>query len=369
MLARTHVCAGTRTPAGAIGILLQRAALLLLPLLVALLIPVTATCSLDENGISITEVTERILVFDTGRSAVHSNVIVIDTRGGLVVVDTHDTPASARRIRNAIEERFEGKSILCVINTHHVIDHTAGNWVFQDVPIIGHTACIAGMSFQDSLLNDAGSRAKALEVLAGIPGQLLELEVGSPKHTFLKEIVAFYEGFFNAYPVFATTMRPTVLFDDRMALNLGDTTIELIYSGGLYSVSDIVIHIPEEQVVIVGDLFQKDRLPVIGRRADVDRCIAVMEEVIGEGSEIEWVIPGHYETITVAEARIQLDYLKQLSTAVTEAKKSGTTVDGAKEELSIGKRFSRYADYNRVSFFGLDADHARNVTTLWGLLD
>ena len=88
MLARTHVCAGIRTPSEVVGTMLQRAALLLLPLLVALSIPVTVNGSFDENGINITEVTERVLVFDTGKSAVHSNVIVVDTEGGLVVVDT-----------------------------------------------------------------------------------------------------------------------------------------------------------------------------------------------------------------------------------------------------------------------------------------
>jgi glyoxylase-like metal-dependent hydrolase (beta-lactamase superfamily II) len=369
MLARDRIRYYAEDAGEANRVSLRWAVTALFLLMIGFAIPLDAMCSIDSDDVNVTSVTDRVFVFDTGKSAVHSNVIAVNTELGIVVIDTHDSPASAQLIRNVIEEMFAGKKVFCVINTHHVFDHTAGNWVFKDVPIIGHTECIAGMSFQDSLINDAVSRAKAQNILSDIPSQLVELEVGSAKHTLLKEIRVFYENFFMAYPVYATTMRPTVLFEDQLALDLGDLTLVLEYTGGLYSASDILICIPEEQVLVVGDLFQKNRLPVVGLKANVQRCIAVTERVIGDGSDVEWVIPGHFDVMTTAEVRSQLDYLEKLGEAVSEAKKNGSTLDEARERLAIEKHFSDYAGFNRFSFYGISADHARNITTLWGMLD
>ena len=69
------------------------------------------------------------------------------------------------------------------------------------------------------------------------------------------------------------------------------------------------------------------------------------------------------------EAREQLAYFEQLRDAVVEAKSAGGTLEEAKEELSLGKRFIQYRGYNPFSFTGVEADHAGAVERMWNAVE
>ena len=47
----------------------------------------------------------------------------------------------------------------------------------------------------------------------------------------------------------------TFSFSDRMILDLGDVSFHLYFFGRAHSGSDILIHIPEEKLLLTGDLF------------------------------------------------------------------------------------------------------------------
>ena len=53
---------------------------------------------------------------------------------------------------------------------------------------------------------------------------------------------------------------PTVLFEKNLILDMGDMTIELYSIGGMHTDSDIVIFVPEEGLVAIGDV-PPDQLP------------------------------------------------------------------------------------------------------------
>ena len=54
---------------------------------------------------------------------------------------------------------------------------------------------------------------------------------------------------------------PTIAFADRMTLDMGDVNLQMIYFGkGGHSGSDIIILVPEEKLVVTGDLFLADSL-------------------------------------------------------------------------------------------------------------
>ena len=48
---------------------------------------------------------------------------------------------------------------------------------------------------------------------------------------------------------------PSKTFNDRMTLDLGDLTLKLYYFGRAHSGSDILIQVPEEELLLTGDLF------------------------------------------------------------------------------------------------------------------
>src|SRR3954453_19450760 len=73
-----------------------------------------------------------------------SNAGAIDTPGGMLVIDTQQYARLTRQFRDTLQ-RNTGKPVRSVINTHCHLDHTAGNIVFADVPILAHEKTLAAM--------------------------------------------------------------------------------------------------------------------------------------------------------------------------------------------------------------------------------
>ena len=46
---------------------------------------------------------------------------------------------------------------------------------------------------------------------------------------------------------------PTLTFSDRMTLDLGDTTFDLSYIGGMHTASDTAVFVPEHGLLLTGD--------------------------------------------------------------------------------------------------------------------
>ena len=73
-----------------------------------------------------------------------SNAGAIDTPTGMLAVDAQQYPRLARQFRTALDTA-SGKPVRELINTHCHLDHTAGNGVFADVPILAHEKTLAAM--------------------------------------------------------------------------------------------------------------------------------------------------------------------------------------------------------------------------------
>ena len=88
---------------------------------------------------------------------------------------------------------------------------------------------------------------------------------------------------------------PTKTFKDTMNISTGDITLNLIYFGKAHSGSDIIIHIPEERILMVGDLFSQGGRPSIGEanKEDIERWIIVKHWIDDRMDEIDKVIGGH----------------------------------------------------------------------------
>src|ERR1700721_4009548 len=74
-----------------------------------------------------------------------SNAGAIETPEGVIVIDTQQYPRLARELRAAVAART-AKPVRIVVNTHCHLDHTHGNTVFADVPILAHDKTLAAMN-------------------------------------------------------------------------------------------------------------------------------------------------------------------------------------------------------------------------------
>jgi glyoxylase-like metal-dependent hydrolase (beta-lactamase superfamily II) len=269
------------------------------------------------------KISERVLVVKLINQYGALNVTAITTEKGIVVIDTAWPPAATREIRGTIEKELERGDFSYLINTHGHTDHASGNQVFKDAVIIGH----------ENIFDAMNSTEK----------RKIQLNLGDD---YVKT-------------------PPDVTFNDRLELDMGDISLELIYFGMAHSGADILIYIPEEKLLMVGDTFDYNFLPYISEEGnyDIARWITVLEYFLYEAPGVETVIGGHRETFDGKLLSGYLDYLKELWNGVDKAVKEGLSLEEAKQKLL--KSISRVAFSHLKS---TDEDYERNIIGVWKIM-
>jgi glyoxylase-like metal-dependent hydrolase (beta-lactamase superfamily II) len=84
-----------------------------------------------------------------------------------------------------------------------------------------------------------------------------------------------------------------VTFEGRHILDLGDVTIHLIYCCPAHTVTDIFVFIPEERIVVTGDLFNSPNSFsfVMNPLNDIPAVLGAIDFSLERGVEV--VVPGH----------------------------------------------------------------------------
>ncbi len=212
------------------------------------------------------------------------NVTLIGGGDGLLVVDTH---ASARAARAVVEDirRLGAGEVVRVVNTHEHFDHTFGNSelraAYGAVPILAHeTAAERTVA--------SGERIKAL----------YDDEPDDPHREEVQatEIVA-----------------ADTTFSSALALDLGDRMIELVHPGRGHTAGDIIVRIPDADVVLAGDLVEESAergsVPGFGQDCypmDWPLSLDVVLALTGPSSRI---VPGH-------GAVVDRDFVEEQRTAI-----------------------------------------------------
>jgi len=159
--------------------------------------------------------------------------------------------------------------------------------------------------------------------------------------------------------------QPNLTFDEKLVLHLGDITIKLHYCTPDYSESDILIHVPEEKLLVVGDIFNRDRIPLLHEKSDVKRWLDLFEPFIIGKEEVRHIIGGHDEMISLDELKAQYEYLKDLWEGVSAAKKQGLTLDKIKNIYAFNKRYSHLSHLKIYWISTPDNLHERNIEYIW----
>lgn len=170
-----------------------------------------------------TEIADRIWVarypwFDV-------NVGLIAGEHGLVVVDTNasdvlgaETLAAVRRISTA--------PIVAAVNTHVHFDHVLGNGVFaaDGAELVAHEA--AADAFDAHLATIRAASAAEVD----------------PRFAAL---------------VATEPVAPTRTFSSALTVDLGDRVLELVHPGRGHTDGDVVVRVPEADVLFAGDLVEE----------------------------------------------------------------------------------------------------------------
>lgn len=317
-----------------------------------------------ENEFPITPVrlSERLLVFKTGNLFPISNVCALQTGRGIVVVDSSFSYSLAGRIREAIEKEFERRDFAFLINTHHHHDHTNGNQAFADAAIVGHEKCVPGMlkfrEAKDRFAANMQAYAQRVE------SQLEDLAEGAPEREAKKEELAFARTCATDLLGDYRSTLPTITFTDRLTIDMDDITLELYYLGNAHTDNDIIVFVPEEGALFMGDVFREGMLEYyFAGNIDVPRWLRIMDSILGRGVEIRHLVCGH-SIPEPWELEVRLDYWRVLWEGAAAAIGAGKTLEDFQAEYLLANKYNGMRGVDAADEESIEL-HKKNVETVW----
>ncbi|MFH0761110.1 MAG: MBL fold metallo-hydrolase [Bacteroidota bacterium] len=317
----------------------------------------------DRSHIPVTKVkiSKDIILYKTGETAAYPNMIAVKTTEGTVVFDALQYPDVAQRVREMIKKDFGGK-VACLVNTHGWYDHTGGDEVFKDVPIIGHSKLKTEMPDFYKQMNNPQA-GKYFEDMISKSESLRSTYPGDPKE--IDEAIESTRNFISDLGKGAMkAIIPDTLIDDQYTLNMGDKTFKMYHNTPGYSESDIIIYIPEEKALIIGDVFNKNRLPWLNPATNLESWEKLFQPYLSEGPDVKYFIGTHGDVMTIDEVREQFNYLNKLNNEVKRLKGEGKTMEQANQELSLDK-FPYLSKCNPYFYGTAIPMHSRNIMIFW----
>ncbi len=195
---------------------------------------------------------------------------VVHGSDGLLVVDTRAAYVHGIELRDDVRRLAPGLPIRWVVNTHEHFDHAMGNLAFEGATIHAHENAAAGMVA-------AGDRIK--QAIRADPS----LDPDEPAIT--SEVLQ---------AVLETEYRvPDETFSSVSAIDLGGRIVELAHPGRGHTDGDIVIRVPDVDVVFAGDLIEQSAPPAFGGDCFPLEWPGTLDLLIGMLTPDSVVVPGH----------------------------------------------------------------------------
>lgn len=121
---------------------------------------------------------------------------------------------------------------------------------------------------------------------------------------------------------------PDITFEEQYVIELGDMRIEALYLGSGHSPGDIQVWLPQQKLVISGDMAFHERLLPIFSNTDTAAWLETYDRFLALEPTI--VIPGHGAPTDMAEVtKYTRDYLLYLRAKVQELLDNGGTLADA----------------------------------------
>lgn len=202
-----------------------------------------------------------------------ANAGIVIGREGILVVDTLISAKEGERFLADIR-KVSDKPIKYVVNTHTHLDHAFGNCVFarQGAVIISHEA----------------DRA------------LLE-KIGAATLTNIGNY-----GMTPADMVGTEIVYPTLTFSERMTIDLGGETVELIRTAPSHTAGSLVVYLPAKKLLFSGDILFTDFHPYLAD-GDLPGWTKTLDDLLA--MDVERIVPGHGPLSTKKDLREMKAYL------------------------------------------------------------
>ncbi len=224
----------------------------------------------------------------------NNNLSFILTGEGVVVFNGGAAAILASALHDEIK-KITDQPVVMVINENGQGHAMLGNsyWADQGVPILGHTETAA-------IIEENGDF-----ILQAMQGYNREKAEGT------------------------RVVGPTITFEDKYEINLGNMRMQVLRLGPAHSPGDIQLWLPDQKLVISGDIaFHERLLPIFDDTCT--RCWLETWETGFEALGALYVIPGHGHPTNMDQVRrYTRDYLVFLREKIGEHIDNGGELDDA----------------------------------------
>jgi glyoxylase-like metal-dependent hydrolase (beta-lactamase superfamily II) len=224
---------------------------------------------------------------------------------GVLVVDTRMSTAQGRELVADVRA-LSSAPVRAVVNTHVHFDHTYGNRALREawpgVPIAAHESVPGGLAADEARIKGRYSAA------AGDPWR---------------------------DEVLATELEaPDTVFSSVWSVDLGDRYVEAVHPGRGHTAGDVVVRVPDADVVYAGDTVEESGPPSFGADSWPLEWPQTLELLIGLLSATSTVVPGHGAPVDKDFVLTQRVDLADVAGQIQSLAAAGVPVDDALQQGS-----------------------------------
>ena len=287
---------------------------------------------------------------------VNGNCVFIINDSDVVVVDTTLTPGSAREVLAALR-KLTKKPVRYVINTHWHDDHIMGNQVFRDA--FPGAEFIAHARTREYLPTTGLSNRKLAMSEGGYPGFIAALKgrleknvsvFGGPmndeERTTYASDIRIAERYLAENPRVEIVL-PTTTIEERLTIHRPGRTIDIRHFGRGHTSGDIVVHLPEEGILITGDLVVWP-VPYVGSpQSHIGDWSQTLDQLLGLNPKA--IIPGHGPVLRDhSYVKIMSELFKSITRQVEAGVARGETLEQVQKGVKLDDFQSSFAGDSRM---------------------
>ncbi len=265
----------------------------------------------QDLGANVRKIKDGIYVY--AAKAQDSNVSIIQTREGVVMIDTGQTPVDSLAVMGVLK-KLSAQSARFIIHTEPHDDHTNGDFVFSPpAVVIAHAGAAESMR-----------KANTVERNQKLAGE--------------------YPGMNEAMKGYRQVL-PNIEYRQKMTLNLGERSFELMYLKNVHSEADTAIWLPKERVLWATAAVGVKRYPNIRPFLTIPDILASIKLMRALDPEV--VIAGHGAPGTTKIFDEMERYYALLLERVGKMAREGKTLESIKAELRMPE-FDDWAGRERL---------------------
>jgi len=245
------------------------------------------------------------------------------TEAGVVMIDACNSPLDSRRMADAIK-KVTDKPIMFLIDTETHSDHTGNHFIFSPpATVINAQGAADGMKKEYNPKRAETLAAKSPEMREALKGEKM--------------------------------IPPHIEYKDRMTINLGERTFELIYLKNAHSLADTAVWMPKERVLFASSAANVRTF--INLRPTVVLPDVIASFKLMKSLNAEVVIAGHGEPTSTTIFDEYEGFYNLLMKRVGEMAAQGKSLDEIKKELKMPE----YTDWQGQDRLSVNIDAAWKV--------